>query len=143
MTTHTQTPVSSNSGSTTVELVVLVPLLMLFVVLMFAFGRYELVEDQVRQSVGSAAAAAAVAGSASEGRQAAVDAAQIMLEATPSCADPRVVVDTTQFSAAGFVTVTVQCRVSFADLSFPGMSGSTIVEATQRAPIDPYRVVTS
>ncbi len=41
----------------------------------------------------------------------------------------------------GYVTVTVACHVELSDIALPGMPGSTTVEASATAPIDPYRSV--
>ncbi len=129
------------TGSLTVELVVLTPVIALFLLVALAFGRYSLAREQVVGGARAAASAAAVAGSFAQAQQAALAAALPVLESNHSCIDPSVIVDPGSFVPGAIVRVSVSCSVQFADLLVPGFPGSTKVEAVQRAAIDPYRTI--
>ena len=129
-------------GSFTVELVVLTPVLVLFVALVLALGRFELGQEEVTAGARAGASAAAVAPSATEARVVATAAASPALESVHSCADPVVSVASSAFNAGGDVQVTVTCQVDAGDLGIPGLEGHTTVKAVQSAPIDAYRAVT-
>jgi Flp pilus assembly protein TadG len=128
-------------GSLTVELVVLTPVVALFVLVALAFGRYSLAREQVVGGARAAADAAAVAASPSQAQQAATAAALPVLQSSHSCIDPSVTVDSASFAPGAIVRVSVSCHVQFSDLAVPGFPGSATLQATQAAPIDPYRSI--
>ena len=86
-------------GSFAVELVVLTPMLVLFVVIVVALGRFELGQEEVAAGARAGAAAAAVAPSQSQAEAAAMAAASPDLSAVHSCVDPSVVVVAVPFRA--------------------------------------------
>jgi Flp pilus assembly protein TadG len=124
-----------------VELVVLAPFMILFVLVVLALGRFELGRDQVVQGARAAADAAAVADSPAAAQSAAFAAASPELASIHSCRHPTVTVDTRAFLAGSEVRVTVACRVDFSDLLIPGMPGSAVIQSAQVAAFDPYRAV--
>lgn len=131
-----------DGGSLSVELVVLTPVLMVLALAMVVFGRVSQSRQEVVEASRAGAQAAAVlanAGSAQWG--AAVDAAVGISDQSRSCAHPEIVADVSHFRPGGYVTVTVVCHVELSDIAFPGMPGSTTVQASATAPIDPYRSV--
>jgi Flp pilus assembly protein TadG len=124
-----------------VELVILAPIVIVFVLLSLALGRYELARDQVVGGARAAAQAAAVSISLDQARLAALAAALPALQSLHSCQDPTVEVDSDTFVPGAIVRVVVSCRVDLSDLLIPGMSGVTTVSSVQTAVIDPYRMV--
>jgi Flp pilus assembly protein TadG len=126
-------------GSITVELLALTPVLLVFVTLGLALGRYEGAIQQVRGEAEAGAEAAATAPSAQQARQAAVDAARLTLPGQSPCTGSSVAVTESDFVQGGVVSVTVTCHISFSDLAAPGIPGGAVVHATQSAPVDPYR----
>ena len=124
------------------ELVVLTPVLVVFVLLALALGRYELARGQVVAGARAGADAAALAASANMAQSDASAAAAPALGAVRSCRDAAVGVDFASFSPGSDVRVTVTCRVDLSDVLLPGFPGSTTVTATEVAVIDPYRSVT-
>jgi Flp pilus assembly protein TadG len=133
---------ASDRGSLTVELVILTPVLLLVVLVVVAFGRVAEADQQVVEAARAGAQVASVQpnGSAAQTdaeREAAVETA----DPSRTCAVRTVVTDVSHFVPSGYVTVTVACRVPLADLSLPGVPGSTTVQASSTAPIDPYRSV--
>jgi Flp pilus assembly protein TadG len=131
----------ADRGSLTVELIVLTPVFVLFVLVALAFGRFELARQQAVAGARAAADAAAVAGSSARAQQGAVAAAMPVLRSNHSCTDPHIVVESQSLSPGTMVKVSVSCRIDFADLLVPGFPGSTTVRAVQTAPIDPYRTI--
>ena len=137
-----RTQTATEAGSVTVEAVVLVPVVMIFVLLAVAFGRFELARDDVIGAARAGAEAAALVASPSQAQNAAYAAALPALTgAGDPCIDPSVRTKTDDFVPGGIVSVTVTCSVDTSDLSVPGLPATEIVTVTQTAPIDPYRAV--
>ncbi len=133
---------SRDHGSMTVELVLLVPIVVVFALLAVGFGRYELARQQVIGAARAGAEAAAVVASPSDAQPAAQSAATPGIESLGhDCVELEVGTDTARFEPGGFVRVSVTCHVAFSDLLVPGLPGSAVVSAVQTAPIDPYRSV--
>jgi Flp pilus assembly protein TadG len=132
----------SEQGSVAVEAVVLASVVMIFVLLAVACGRYEATRAQVTGAARAAAEAASVAPSANQASSAANSAAtpDLMGSGAP-CTSTSVFTDTRRFKPGGSVSVTVTCTVGLSDLGVPGLPGEATVEVTQVAPIDPYREV--
>jgi Flp pilus assembly protein TadG len=130
-----------------VELVILAPALLMFLVLAIYAGRVAM----ARQSVHAAAADAARSASIARTEATAVGQASAAAEATLAseglrCAGTQVHLDTSAFrTAAGtaaVVSVTVRCTVDLTDLTglgVPGVPGSRDVAATATSPLDTYR----
>jgi Flp pilus assembly protein TadG len=129
-------------GSLTVELVVLTPVLFLLALMVVMFGRVSESKQRVVEAATAGADAAAVLPNpGSAGIGASVDAAVEVAGGDQSCVHARISTDVSHYYPGGFVTVTVQCQVGLSDLSLPGVPGSTTVQASAVAPIDPYRSV--
>jgi Flp pilus assembly protein TadG len=131
-----------DSGSLTVELIVLTPLLFMIAIFSIVFGRVATARQQVVESSRAGAEVAAVLPDAGQAASGAVRIAVVgALDSRHICPSPEVETDTSHFFPGGYVTVSVACRVTFSDLSVPGIPGSTVVRASSTAPIDPYRSV--
>lgn len=127
-------------GSATVELVVLTPVVVVFLLFVVAFGRLQLVRSQVSGAARAAAEAAAVAPDARAAQEAAVSAAGSALGGGGrACHHVAVGADMAGFGPGGSVNVTVRCTVSFAGLDVPGLPGSTTVTRSVTAPVDIFR----
>ena len=124
------------------EAVVLTSVVMIFVLLVVACGRYEATRDQVIGAARAAAEAAAIVPSASLASKAASAAAAPELALNgASCKATTVTTGIQKFKPGGDVSVTVTCSVDLSDLGVPGLPGQENISVTQVAPIDPYRVV--
>ncbi len=125
-------------GSMSVEVVLMVPVLVLFLLLVLAGGRYVSVKADVEAAARDAARAASFERSASAARSAALAAANAghVDDSYSSCAVAGVGGD---FRAGGVVSVTVRCTVSNRGLGLIGLSGGRDFTATSSAPIDQYR----
>jgi Flp pilus assembly protein TadG len=129
-----------DQGSAVVEMVLLTPLLMLFLLLIVAAGRLV----QGRLEVDSAAQQAARAASlARDPSTAAADATATAESALASqhitCNPLSVAPDLSDFTPGGEVTVQVSCTVSLAGLDELHIGGAETLTSTFASPIDVYR----
>jgi Flp pilus assembly protein TadG len=131
-------------GSAIAELVIVAPVLLIVVVLMVALGRVDSAQGDVESAARAGVQAAVVAPDASDAQSQATAAAQSSLSgAGLTCTAPQISVDTSNFTAGGWVSVSVTCVTSLADVSVPGAPGAKTLRATSSAHLDPYRAITS
>jgi Flp pilus assembly protein TadG len=129
-------------GSLTVELVVLTPVLLVVALVTLVFGRITEARQQVVEASRAGAEAAAILPTVGTAQWVgAINAVINLIGRTHTCAHVSIVTDTSRFVAGGVVTVHVTCTVLLADIAFPGVPGSTVVQASATAPLDPYRSV--
>jgi len=120
-----------------VEMVILAPVLMMFVLLVVMFGRYVAVRGDIDSTARDAARAASRESSWSDAEGNARAVVRASLDTQTTCQG--VHVDRSQWYAGGSVTVRLTCRVSFDELGLIGVPGSTTVTAESSSPLDPYR----
>jgi Flp pilus assembly protein TadG len=125
-------------GSATVELVVLVPVCLLLLATVVAFGRFADARADVDSMAREAARAASIAANPSAAVRRAQETTDSLQGATPECADVRQTADVSDFVPGGEVVITVSCRVALADLPFMGSVTRTITSEF-REPIDRFR----
>lgn len=125
-----------DTGSMAVEVVILVPMLVMIMVLVVAFGRYVTAEGDTQALTREAARAATLERDEVMAVAAAQAVATAMTPDSLTC-DPVTVSGT--FQPGGTVTVYVDCQVSWANLGLIGLSGSATVGAASSAPLDTYR----
>ncbi len=131
---------AGQSGSVTVEVVVLAPVVVVFILFVVALGRYETVRGQVVGAARVAAEQASQAPTPVAAVAAASAAAPPMVAGDgPACRNLRVTTQTAAFAPGGTVAVDVRCTVSMADLLVPGLPGSIAVDGHVVAQIDQYR----
>ena len=123
-------------GSMAVEIVVLVPILVMFTLLVVAGGRYVSVRADIEAAARDAARAASYARTPDEAQQAADTVASGSLESLSDCRVERI---GGNFVAGGIVSVTLNCHVTNSGLGLIGLSGSLSLSATGSAPLDTYR----
>jgi len=134
--------VRGEEGQAIAELVIVAPVLFLVVLLMIAIGRVDSAQGDV-ESAARAGVQAAVVQANPNNAQAQATAAVTSTLATAglTCPSPQITTDTSNFVAGGWVSVTIVCITSLADVSVPGVPGSKTLSATSTAHIDPYRAV--
>lgn len=135
---------TGDRGTNSLQALILTPLLLLMLGAVFVIGRTVVAESAVEQAASSAARTASLARSAPQARAAAGDEARARLtQQDLDCAGVAVDVDTSGYAlptgTPATVTVTVSCTVALADLSVPGVPGSTIRRAQATSPLDTYR----
>ena len=126
----------SQRGSMAVEVVILTPVLLAFVLLIVACGRYVAVKGDMEATARDAARAASLERDLGAAQAAAADVVSSSLEAKTTCQSTGV---GGNFVAGGMVTVTLNCNVSYDDLGLIGLPGSVGVRAESSAPLDTYR----
>jgi Flp pilus assembly protein TadG len=124
-------------------MVVITPVLFVLVLILVVFGQVSEAHQQVVEAARAGAEAAAVLPTQESAQSGGPETAAIgVFGQTHTCDDVRITTDVSNFKPGGTVSVTVVCQVDLSDLSIPGVPGTTTVQATAVAPIDPYRSVT-
>lgn len=131
-------------GSTTLELVVWAPGLLLIVALLAVAGRVNGANAAVEQAATDAARTASIARSAGSAQTAATQSAQATLAGQGlQCTTTTVAVDTSGFAVPtgqrATVTATVTCPVRLSDLAVPGLPGTRTVTHTAVSSLDTFR----
>ncbi|MGF1645856.1 MAG: TadE/TadG family type IV pilus assembly protein [Kineosporiaceae bacterium] len=121
-----------------VELVLLAPLLVAFLMLVAAFARYVAVEGEVEAAAREAARAASLERSAPAAAGSAERTAAAALPPGARCTAPAL---GGSFTEGGVVTVELSCRVDLSDLGLLGLPGSITLTGTSAAPLETYRRV--
>ena len=131
-------------GSTTLELVVWAPGLLLIIGLLTVAGRVNSANAAVEQAAVDAARTASSARTATGARDLARASAQTTLAAQGlQCTTTTVVLDTSGFATrpgqSASVTATVTCPVRLSDLAVPGLPGTRTVSHTATSSLDTFR----
>jgi Flp pilus assembly protein TadG len=131
----------ADRGSLAIELVILVPILVLFMAVLVALGRIVEAQGQVDGAARDAARAASIAQNSGAALGDARAAADTDLVGASKCADTPTVAfgSGTNPAPGGVVNVVVTCRVTLPALSFIGFQTKTITGHAS-APIDTFSV---
>ncbi|MCD9154995.1 TadE/TadG family type IV pilus assembly protein [Aeromicrobium duanguangcaii] len=121
-----------------VEIVLMVPILVMFTLLVLAGGRYVSVRADIDAAARDAARAASFERSESAARAAALAAANAS-DVNDSFSSCEVAGIDGSFEAGGVITVTIRCSVDNRGLGLVGLSGSRDFTSSSSAPIDQYR----
>lgn len=137
-------PRGERGVSTTVEVVLLVPALILALGTMVAGGRYWYARTTVERAAASAARAATLQRSTSAADSAARLVARTELDsAGVTCRSHEVRTDVSGFAVPvgqpADVRVTVTCAVPFGDLAVPGWPGTLLISDSASSVLDRYR----
>jgi len=135
--------VSGERGSSTLELVVWTPGLLLVIGLLIVAGRVNGVSAAVEQAAGDAARAASIARTPSAARNQAQASAQRSLAVQEvHCTAVAVTVDTAGFAVPpgrpATLSATVSCPVRLTDLPIPGLRARTVAH-TVVSSLDTFR----
>uniref|UniRef100_A0AAU2V454 Pilus assembly protein n=1 Tax=Streptomyces sp. NBC_00003 TaxID=2903608 RepID=A0AAU2V454_9ACTN len=131
-----RTAAASDRGLSTIEVVILAPVMILFLLVLVAFG--QLVDG--RGAVDSAARDAARAGSIQKDHGTALSEAKVAAEADLAdvCSGPVSVRQTSAgWADAEFFTVEVSCRIR--GLAMLGLDVPTTLTGTSTSPLDPFK----
>lgn len=127
-------------GSVTVELVILTPVFIAFLLLAVAGGTLVSARIDVDGAAAQAARAASLADDPSTAVTSARQTAASALGAQHvTCAHLTVAVDTADFVAGGSVAVTVTCSVDLSEITGIGLPVATSISDRSASPIDRYR----
>lgn len=132
----------SDTGSMAVELTIIMPLLLLMLSLVYAYGRVTQMNGTLEAGTRDAARSASQARSAVEAQAVAEQAVRTSLPAGATrCLDTlQVLLRDGVFQAGLPVTVTSTCRYPLGDL-VPGVPGSVEASSSFTSPVDPNRGV--
>ncbi|GLY33087.1 TadE family protein [Kineosporia sp. NBRC 101731] len=125
-----------DQGSMSVEVVLITPVLVAFMLLVIAFGRYVAVRGDVEAASRDAVRAASLERDIGAARAAATRTANASLGGRWTC---ETVGLTGNFVAGGMIETELSCRVPVDDLGLLGLPGTVTVRATSSAPLDIYR----
>ncbi|MGI8667981.1 MAG: TadE family protein [Jatrophihabitans sp.] len=133
--------IRGDGGFSTLELVIITPFLLAFVLLVVGFGRVTHGRQEVQAAAAAAARAASLANTPGQAQTAAQqEAAADLAQAGISCqSSPPPTVDTSQFYAGGQVTVTISCVTNLSDLTVVGFPGHKTLTASSTVPLEQYR----
>ncbi|RYU13117.1 pilus assembly protein [Nocardioides iriomotensis] len=118
-----------------VEVVILTPVLMMFVMLIAACGRYVAVQGDIQATARDAVRAASLERTVDAAHVAATRIVQQSLDDGTTCRP----LGLSGFAAGGVVRVDLDCEVSYRGLGLIGLPGSVRVQTMSQAPIDIYR----
>ena len=128
------------SGSVSIELVLLTPVLVGLLLLVVAFGRIQNARADVEAAARAAARAASTTRDATSARVAGERAAFMEFDGGRFRCDALAFdIDTTTFAADAAVTATVSCDVSLDDVSGMGIPGHHTITASFTEPLDRFR----
>ncbi len=133
-----------DAGGHALELLIIAPAFLVFVLLLVAFGRTSAADSKVDAAAASAARAASQQHDASTAQQAADDQVQQAMSAAGiQCGDLRVDVDTSAFTLPpgqpGSLVVDIHCTVDLSNVSAPGIPGSVQLSGKAASPVDIYQ----
>ncbi|MBK7820267.1 MAG: pilus assembly protein [Tessaracoccus sp.] len=131
-------------AAASVEAVIILPALVLFIGLLLSLARLTLADQHVNAAAATAARAAALERTVPAAERAADEALSVALaEHGLSCRTVSTAVDAGGVARAlgrsAMVSVRVTCAVELADITLPGIPGTVSVTATKDAPVDPLR----
>jgi Flp pilus assembly protein TadG len=136
----TPLPGPPEEGSATLEVAIVTPMLILFMLFVVLAGRVALAageaDNAARDGARAASIARSAAAAASDARQA---AAATLANAGISCRTFAVTTDTAAFRPGGAVTVQVACTAGLSDLGLLGMPGAKTLRGGYTAPVDRFR----
>ena len=138
------TKLRDDRGSAGLEIVILAPALVGFLVLLAAAGRLSLAGNAVESAASAAAREASLSRNAAEAQTAAEDMARVaMAQSGVNCIDLEVSINTagltTAIGTTGQVSARVTCTVELSDAAIIGMPGTRDLNATASSPVDAYR----
>lgn len=131
---------TADSGSSTAEMALLTPLLVMFLLFVVLCGRLAAAQIDVDAAASSGARSGSIARDQATAVASAQRTAQDSLAARGvTCQNTTVTVHTGGLRLGGAVIVTVSCQVRLADLVLLGVPGSRTVESTATSPVDQWR----
>jgi Flp pilus assembly protein TadG len=119
-----------------VEVVLLAPVMVAFLLLVVWFGRYVAVRGEVEAASRDAVRAASMERSSGAAENAARQTANSVLAGRWECSQVQL---GGAFVAGGTITVDLECAIPVSDLGLIGIPGTVSVHGGSAAPLDLYR----
>lgn len=138
------TKLRDDRGSAGLQLVILAPALLAFLVLLSAAGRLGLAGNAVEAAAASAAREASLGRTSAEAQASAEEMARIsMAQAGLNCVTLSVSINAAGINApigtTGQVSANISCTVSLNDAAMIGLPGTRTLTGTATSPVDAYR----
>jgi Flp pilus assembly protein TadG len=130
---------AGDDGSMAVEMVIVIPVLLLLVALVFAYGRAAQVNGTLQAGVRDAARTASQARDQLDAQTRAEAVVREALGPGATGCQNTLQLDPVTFQLDVPVTVTARCSYPLNDLGLPGAPGSITASATFSSPLDPNR----
>ena len=124
-----------DDGSMAVEVVLMAPVLVMFMLFVVALGRMVWVKGELESATRDAVRAASLERSFGDAQAAAIAIAEEQTEPT-ECFDRQLGGD---FASGQTITFTMTCRIPYEDLGLIGLPGHTDVTFSSDAPLDEFR----
>lgn len=133
-----------DAGGHALELLIVGPVMLLFVLTLVAFGRAASTSSEIDAAAASAARAASQQNSQAAAQTAAeTQAARALAEAGLRCGQLLVEVDASAFALEagqpGSVTVDIRCTLNLSDIAMPGVPGTAQLSGRAASPVDTYQ----
>ena len=129
-----------DGGTMSLELALLTPVLIAFMMLMVGVGRMVEAQSQIDGAARDGARAASVGRGPRDARSFADRASKDTLSTRDWCqGGPRVDPDLTEWAPGGQVTVTVTCDVDLGGMTLIGLPGTKRMTGTATVPLDTFR----
>ena len=140
-------PAQAERGAASVEAVLVMTALGLFIGLIILGGRVEMAKQAVQSAAYDAARTASISRTSGEAQSAAQGSAAASLnQQGVHCTRTSVEVDASAFTTplgttgpAALVSATVTCVIDISSLGIPGLPGSHTITQTMTSPLDAYR----
>jgi hypothetical protein len=130
---------SADRGSMSLEMVLVTPIFVAFLLFLAGAGRMVDAKSQVDGAARDAARAASIARGAGSAQSLAAETASAGLRGTAWCSGgPSVQTDVSRWGPGGSVGVTITCDVDLGDLAFIGLPGSKRLQGHAIAPVDTF-----
>ncbi len=126
----------NETGSVAIEVVLMIPILVMFTLLVVAGGRFVSIRADVESAARDAARAASLERSLDDARAVARHTTESQLDPFWQCRTAQLTGD---FRSGAVIEVTIDCDVPVDDLGLIGLGGTVPVTVTGSAPIDTYR----
>jgi Flp pilus assembly protein TadG len=131
---------SPDAGQSALELAITVPVVIVMLLVVIAFGRVTQSRQLVDEAAATASRAASLAGTPAQAESQARQSVTLTLsQAGLSCSSSQVQVGTEEFRPGGQVTVTVRCTATLTGMALTGLPGDMTLTATARTPLENYR----
>jgi len=124
-----------DDGSMAVEVVLMTPILVMFMLFVVALGRMVWVRGQIESATRDAVRAATLERNIDDALREANEVADLQTQ-NRDC-DSRAI--TGNFQPGGTITYTMRCEVSFDELGLIGLPGSDTITFSSDAPLDQFR----
>jgi Flp pilus assembly protein TadG len=134
----------SETGSMSVELVMLAPVMALVILLLIAGGRIALASNAAEAAANAAAREASLSRTTTAAQQNANAAAQTSMQQSGyACTTLNVLIDDSGLNVplgqVGTVSGTITCTLNLSDIALPGLPGTWTIERNATSPVDAYR----